>query len=234
MSTQEDLKTFDLSAAMAALKMSVETRTGEKQEQLRGPQANRGEKGDPGVCVCREPRDGKDGADGRPGVDGKTLELVIGSVTTGDNAAAFFRRDANGVYVLNLTLPRGECGERGAASTVPGPTGRPGKAGIDAVAPTQQEIERIVRKVLEANPEKFRGQVGPAGESVVGPKGDSGMGREEIKYLIVQILADAGVLSEQAQKLVAIRVKLHNAIHAADARHIALVSDIIRDVDKLF
>ena len=220
--------------ALETMRQQQNSWTAERQEQLRGPAGARGEKGDPGVCMCREPRDGKDGVAGRPGVDGKTPELVVGTVAGGDKAAAFFRRDENGVYLLHLVLPRGERGEKGSASTVPGPTGRSGRDGNDAVPPSQQEVEKIVRKVLEANPEKFRGETGPAGESIKGEKGDAGMGREEIKHLIVQILSEAGVLSEQAQKLVAIRAKLHNAIRDADVRHQTQITTLIKDVDRLF
>ena len=40
-------------------------------------------------------------------------KLVIGDVIAGDEAAAFFRRDENGAYILNLTLSRGKEGPQG-------------------------------------------------------------------------------------------------------------------------
>jgi integrin beta 3/collagen type V/XI/XXIV/XXVII alpha len=181
-----------------------------------GPQGLRGEAGPKGFVGPA----GEDGKDGQDGKDALPPQLMIGSVVVGDKLAAEFRRDANGVYVLHLTLPRGEQGLTGHI----GATGARGKDGNDSVVP---------------GPQGVKGSVGLTGadSTVPGPQGISGkdgMSVDEIKRLIVSILSDAGVLSEQAQKLAVIRAKLKAAIHQADTRHVYQVSEIIRDVDKLF
>ena len=66
-STELDFKKFDLETAMNALTKAntgiandvLETTL--RKVQIVGP---RGPQGEPGVCICREPRDGKEG---RPG-----------------------------------------------------------------------------------------------------------------------------------------------------------------------
>jgi hypothetical protein len=145
---------------------------------------------------------------------------MIGNVTVGETAFVKLQRDSNGVYVLNLILPRGERG-------LTGPHGATGARGADGNAS------------VVPGPQGVKGSVGPTGadSTVPGPQGISGkdgMSADEIKRLIIGILSDAGVLSEQAQKLAVIRAKLKAAIHQADARHVYQVSEIIRDIDKLF
>jgi hypothetical protein len=267
---------------------------------------------------------GASGPRGERGIPGLPPKLFIGNVIESNKANATLEaiEGTENEYRLNLQLPRGrdgQTGERGAigaASTIAGPAGRPGRDGTDAQSPSQEDIEKAVRKVLEANVEKFRGRsvVGPAGErgesgrtpkiaigtciegntasakirvgddgvhyvdltlprgpqgergfrglestvpgpegkpsnvagpqgepgtpgkdsTVPGPKGDSGMTREEIAQIMIEVMQQVGVMTEQAQKLIAIRAKLKAAIHQADARHVSQVAEIIRDVDKLF
>jgi len=159
----------------------------------------------------------------------------VGACTQGDHASAKLRRDSNGVYILDLTLPRGLTGEKGAASTVPGIQGRPGK---DAEPISLEDTEKIVRRIVlaPANVEKFRGPVGQPGQSITGEpgqKGDVGMTREEMKHLIVSILSDVGVLSEHARKLVEVRVKLRQAINKADSRNFSTFSELVKECDKV-
>ena len=81
----------------------------------RGVEGARGETGTPG-------RNGKDSE--IPGPAGRNARVVIGSVVAGEQASASVVEQADGVHVLNLVLPRGLQGEKGAASTVVGPAGQ--------------------------------------------------------------------------------------------------------------
>ena len=81
------------------------------------------------------------------------------------------------------------------------------------------------------------GPVGPAGESIVGrvgPKGEPGMTIEEIQKTIIEVLTDAGVVTEQVKKLVAIRVLLKKKALSADSRHAFEMSELVRSMDKIF
>jgi hypothetical protein len=80
-------------------------------------------------------RRGLEGPPGKPstvagpqGEPGKNSSVVIGQVTAGEQAAASITPQADGVHVLNLTLPRGLKGDTGAASTIPGPVGAAGQS----------------------------------------------------------------------------------------------------------
>ncbi len=231
---------MDLNAAMASITSRLKGLGVDDVEQvlikclekvrIPGP---RGEKGDPGACVCREPKDGKDGVAGK---DAPIPSFVVGKVVAGvagEKAAAELKRDSNGVYVLSLTLPM-ERGIEGKASTVPGPIGRPGK---DAEPPTEAQIAAIVHKFLEANVEKFRGLPGVPGQSIKGepgPRGEIGMTRPEIEQAVLKILSTAGVLQANERLLVSIRAKLRSKINEADSRSIAEISSLVRSVDRLF
>jgi hypothetical protein len=61
---------------------------------------------------------------GPQGESGRNSSVVIGSVTAGEQAAASIVPQADGVHLLNLTLPRGLRGDAGPASTIPGPEGK--------------------------------------------------------------------------------------------------------------
>lgn len=69
-------------------------------------------------------KDGERGADGQDGQNATSIEL--GTVTSGDEASATLTPVGDGVYVLDLVLPRGEQGETGA-------TGEAGADGLNAV-----------------------------------------------------------------------------------------------------
>jgi hypothetical protein len=163
---------------------------------------------------------GRDGTNGLDGKDALSPSIVIGNVVAGDKASAAIRCNEDGTYILDLTLPFGPRGLTGHT----GATGARGRDGNDSVVP---------------GPIGSRGIAGPSGADsmVPGPQGISGkdgMSADDIKRLVVDILSDAGLLSEQAQKLASIRAKLKQAIHQADARHAFQIAEIIRDVDKLF
>ena len=230
--------TMDIAAAMASITSrlkglgvdDVEQILTKCLEKVRIP-GPRGAQGDPGKCVCREPLDGKNGADGK---DAPIPQFLVGSVKSADFATADLKRDSNGVYVLNLTLARGERGLPGEKSTVPGPRGFAGKDGVDAPQPTEAQIAAVAHKFIEDNVEKFRGQTGPAGESIKGPKGDPAMTRSEIAQIIIETMQSAGVMNSYARKIVEVRAKLKAAIHEADSRHISQISDLVRACDKVF
>jgi hypothetical protein len=230
---------FSLDKAMAALRSQMKNIESEDLEKILakvsipGP---RGEKGDPGSpgkdAVVPKVRDGIDGK------DAPIPEFVVTACTQGDAAAVQLKRDKNGAHVFSFTLPRGKQGEVGAASQIPGPRGLAGRDGVSPEPPPPQFIETSVRKTLEAmiaaNPEKFRGPVGPAGEYVVGPKGDPGMTRAEIIQVLIETLQTSGVLTESQEKLLRIRAKLRAAINEADSRSQHTIGKIVKDVDKLF
>jgi len=73
---------------------------------------------------------GRDGESitGPTGTNGRDAQVVIGTVSAGDQAAASVRV-VDGVSYLDIVLPRGEKGESivGTASTVAGPAGKDGK-----------------------------------------------------------------------------------------------------------
>ena len=211
----------ELTAALVAINGRNEQFQKEHKEELRG------EKGDPGIGLPgKDGRDGKDGKDGRDGKDAPVPEIVVGNVYVSDKPSARFRRGENGVYVLDLTFKAGEPGRDGRDSDVPGPEGRPGR---DSNIPGPEG--RPGRDGKDST------VAGPAGESIVGPKGDKGdpaMTREEIVQVLVETLSNVGVMTEQAQKLMAVRAKLKAAIHDADERHQSQYGRFLREVDKIF
>lgn len=71
---------------------------------------------------------GATGSPGSQGVPGRNARVVIGTVVAGVEASASITEQADGVHVLNLVLPRGLQGERGADSTVAGPAGKDGES----------------------------------------------------------------------------------------------------------
>jgi hypothetical protein len=146
--------------------------------------------------------------------------LQVGKVTVGDEAKAWFRKDARGFFILDLVLPRAEKGDRGEkgdsvvgpSSNVPGPEGKPGRDGRDGLDSTTP---------------------GPVGaEGPQGIPGVAGMTREEIIQVLVETLQNVGVMTEQAQKLIAVRAKLKAAIHSADERHQSQYGKFLRGIDR--
>ncbi|SRR6266568_197458 len=99
-----------------------------------------GPKGDPGI-------DGKS-IQSPPGRDGRDAKIVIGSVVAGDIASASLHDDGDGTFILDLVLPRGEKGETGAASTVPGPAstvpGPEGQQGIPGEGLSRQDVIDLI------------------------------------------------------------------------------------------
>jgi hypothetical protein len=60
------------------------------------------------------------------------------------------------------------------------------------------------------------------------------MTREEIVQVLVETLQNTGVMTEQAQKLLAVRARLKSAINEADSRNQAQYGRFLRDIDKVF
>jgi hypothetical protein len=58
------------------------------------------------------------------------------------------------------------------------------------------------------------------------------MTREEIVQALIETLQDAGVMTEQAQKLLAVRAELKAAIKEADRRNQAQYQRFLEDTDK--
>jgi hypothetical protein len=216
-STELDFKKFDLETAMNALTKAntgiandvLETTL--RKVQIVGP---RGPQGEPGTCTCH-PRDGKDGKDGRPGADGaagKTPILEIGSVTTGDKAAASFRRD-QGVYLLDLILPKAERGPQGLrGESVVGPRGEVGATGATGC----QGIQGIPGESIQGDPGK---NAYPTDEMIEGI----------ILRVLVKVIGNDLVL----QKLVQVKAELSREVSNATARHIASLSDAYRRVSNI-
>lgn len=242
MSDTTDFKKFDFEGALEIIKKSnsgvaedkLEAILTKVLEKVQIPGRNgisiTGPRGEDGRSVV--------GKDGRDGVHAPIPKFRVGSVVAGETAAVQLKRDDDEDFgfILSFTLPRGLPGERGEKSTVPGIQGRPGR---DGESPSPEAVEAVVRRILlaPANVEKFRGPAGITGEqgaSIKGDKGDAAMTREEIVQVLIETLNTTGVLTEQAQKLLRIRAKLHQAKHEADARHISMVSDIIKNIDKEF
>jgi hypothetical protein len=116
---------------------------------------------------------------------------------------------------IGLKGPAGECGPRGEKGLTGerGPQGIPGPRGEKAP----------------------RGEVGLQGpEGPQGEKGADGMTREEIAQIIIETLQTVGVMTEQAQKLIAVRAKLREALHEADTRHQNQFAALVKSVDKIF
>jgi hypothetical protein len=179
---------------------------------------------------------GLPGTIGATGPAGKDAKFKIGVVVQGDKAEARIREGGDNTFILDLCLPRGEQGPRGFIG-LPGPAGVDGKNGVDGVDGKNGERGFSGANGQDSKAAGPRGERGADGESIVGPrgeKGDTGMTREEIIQILIETLQNVGVMTEQAQKLLAIRAKLKAAINEADARHSYQISEIIRDVDKLF
>ena len=75
---------------------------------------------------------------------------------------------------------------------------------------------------------------GEPGESIKGDKGDPAFTREEIVQVLIETLQNTGVMTEQAQKLLAVRARLRAAIHEADSRQQNMYGRFLREVDKIF
>lgn len=194
------------------------------EKGLIGPQGLKGDRGEPGLKGDRgiTGAPGQDGKHGRDGRDAAVPEFIIGSVVSGNTAKAELRRDENGVYVLNLVLPRGEQGPKGDMGPI-GFRGHDGKDGLDSMVPGPQGEKGEIGLTGVAGP------IGPQGE-----KGELGMTHEEIVKTIVDTLQDVGVMTEQAKKLVKLRLEIRKMLHETDERHMSQVKKLVKRVDDLF
>ncbi len=203
---------------LAAINLRSQQMTETRAEELRGPAGPRGPQGLPGKDAAPA-RDGKDGRDGRDGKDAQPVEIIVGDVSVGDKAAAIFTR-RDGVYVLNLVLPRAERGprgERGEPSQVPGPQGIPGRDGADSQIAGPPGRDGADSQVA-----------GP-----VGPKGDAGLCEDEIRRIVVSALSDVGVMNENAKKLIEVKALIRRKLHECNARHMSEFSSLVKAVDKI-
>jgi hypothetical protein len=120
-----------VSDALAQFKKELRTIVTEELADRVGPAGRNGVDGKSGRDGADSTVPGPAGAPGKGGAPGRDAKIALGSVTTGNEAKASLHEE-NGVYVLNLVIPRGDsvvgpAGRDGADSTVPGPQGEPGK-----------------------------------------------------------------------------------------------------------
>lgn len=206
---------MNINEALAALANSTQSRVVE----LRGEKGERGERG----------------AVGPAGRDGKDVKLVIGRVIGGDEAQARIR-EQDGTFVLDLCISRGEQGPRGFQG-FPGPQGPQGERGERGEQGFRGE----------------RGETGPAGQGAPGPKGEVGqrgergeagpqgergesghsVNEEELKAILIRVLSDVGVLTEQSRKLIAVHAELKRALHKANSRNIAELTETYQKIDSI-
>ena len=221
---------FNLTDALKALENSNSQAS--SIVELRG---ERGEVGPPGV-------DGKDGKDAPP------VSIRIGTVVATDGEpAARIRATGDNSFVLDLALPKGPVGPRGPLglqSEEPGPVGPKGDS------PSEEELLRLIRRVVQENRQALtgpRGERGAEGErgpqGVMGLKGDTGeqgpmgeatiVSEDDLKEIFVRVLSDSGVLSEAQARLIAVRAELRRALHSVSSRSIAELQTVYRNVDNI-
>lgn len=117
------------------------------------------------------------GKDGRAGQDGQNATSIeLGTVTGGDTASATLTPIGDGVYQLDLVLPRGEQGEQGET----GPAGPQGATGETGATGPQGE-------------QGIQGPAGPTGPQ--GPKGDDAVSLS-IGTVVAGAAADASLTSD--------------------------------------
>lgn len=214
-------KIMDINEALEVLRSNMKSHVVE----LHGEKGERGERG----------------LTGPAGRDGKDVRLVIGKVVAGSEAVARIRQEGN-TFILDLCLPCGEQGQRGHQG-LPGKDGEQGPAGVKGESGSRGERgERGERGVEGPRGERGtvgergpQGTTGPAGESVVGPKGEPGrsIDEDQLKSVLIRVLSDTGVLTEQAQKLISVKGILKQALHQANSRHQAELADVYRKVDNI-
>jgi hypothetical protein len=148
------------------------------ENSRRGLPGERGPQGLPGKDGIGIP--GRDGADGRPGRDAQNVpvpgpkgdkgdsaplpRIVIGRVVVQDKPAAHIVQRADGVFELNIGLPRPIAGKDGA----PGVAGPAGKDGVSIIGPAGKDgAPGLPGKngVGIAGPRGEKGAPGPAGET---------------------------------------------------------------------
>jgi len=207
----------NLTAALVALQNSMDRKVVEL----------RGETGDRGLP----------GATGATGPAGKDAKFKIGVVVQGDKAEARIREGGDNTFILDLCLPLGPQGDRGLLG-LPGPTGSRGETGPSGLRGERGERGYIGEKGdTGAGLQGLKGEVGPRGEigsqGPQGEKGDVGMTREEIQGVIIEVLSDAGVMTEQASKLIRVKTELRKALNKATSRSQAEIQDLVRKVDEI-
>lgn len=211
-------------------------------------------KGDPGPIGPP----GRDGRDGRDGAPAPLPKIKIGTVTTGDEAQATVR-EADGTFIFNFVLPRGERGPVGRTGnpgsdgatgpkgdTIKGDRGPRGDTGTTpririgtvsvgeaaSVAVNQSE-DGSVAVLNFVLPKAKDGDPG-----VAGTPGVDGMSADEIHQFvaqtIIEVLQDVGVSNAHVARLVAVRAALKKKINQANARHVGEISDLVGQVDHMF
>ncbi len=204
----------NISAALAALQNSMDR----KVVELRG---ETGERGLPGAI-------------GATGPAGKDAKFKIGVVVQGDKAEARIRESGDNTFILDLCLRRGEQGSRGFIG-LPGPAGVDGKNGTDGVDGKNGERGFTGERGADSKVAGPKGDRGEPGQSIKGDKGDSGdsINEEQLKAIFIKVLSEAGLLSEQSAKLVAVHAELRRAINKASSRNIAELTDTYRKIDEI-
>lgn len=208
--------------AMEALNKHTETMRQSKIEELRGGPGPRGP-------------EGPAGRDGRDGKDAPALKITIGTVRSDDAAAAAITDLGNGEFTLHLVLPRGKHGLKGDRGEGPeGPQGPKGEPGLSIRGPKGDPGRDGVDG--KNGKDGATGPVGPQG--VQGERGEAGLDENDIRQIvtatILEVLQNAGVMTEQAKRLVQVRAKLKSKIQQASNRSIAEIVELVKDVDRVF
>ncbi len=177
---------------------------------------------------------GLPGATGAIGPAGKDAKFKIGVVVQGDKAEARIRESGDNTFILDLCLPRGEQGPRGFIGLT-GANGVDGKNGTDGVDGKNGERGFTGANGQDSKVVGPKGDRGEPGQSIKGDKGEPGDSIDEtqLKAIFVSVLSDAGVLSAQAAKLVAVHAALKKAVHKANSRNIAELSEVYRKIDEI-
>ncbi len=204
----------NLTAALVALQNSMDRKVVEL----------RGETGDRGLP----------GATGATGPAGKDAKFKIGVVVQGDKAEARIREGGDNTFILDLCLPVGPAGPRGFIGLT-GANGVDGKNGTDGVDGKNGERGFTGANGQDSKVAGPKGDRGESGQSIKGDKGDPGdsINEEQLKAIFIKVLSEAGVLSIQSAKLVAVHAELRRAINKANSRHMGELADVYRKVDEI-
>jgi hypothetical protein len=206
------------------------------------------------------PTRGPVGERGRDGTPAPPVKITIGKVESGAGPHAKIRETGENNFTLDLVLPQGSPGERGATGdrgpagqSIEGKPGRDGASvrgarGESGITPSIKIGEVIVGETatVTATPNEngsrvvFNFTIPKAQDGKDGAQGDpgrDGMSADEIKTIvrktILEVLSTTSVLDANTRRCAEIKGILRKAINSADERHIAQVSGICRSIEKV-